>query len=170
VLGTSARPARSEVAVSVLPELRRIPLPRQRAEHALKMLIEAYAAPVGRLYLMQEGALRCVASTGIAAVSNLDAFVIEYWSEQMQDTLLTEVVSEATNHNAGTQVASFAEDGRTYRMITLRCAEHAPMAFVGIAALRLPTDVSVSTNAWEIAAALGSALYEIGDAEVVSPD
>jgi hypothetical protein len=30
--------------------------------------------------------------------------------------------------------------------------------------------VSLSTNAWQIAAALGGALYEIGDAEVVSPD
>jgi hypothetical protein len=170
VLGTSTRPARSEVAVSVLPELRRIPLPRQRAEHALKVLSEAYSASVGRLYLVQEGALRCVASMGVAAASGLDAFVTEYWAEQMEDTLLTEVVSEATTHNAGSEIASFAEDGLSYRVITLRCAEHAPLAFVGIAALRLPTDVSLSTNAWQIAAALGGALYELGDAEVVSPD
>jgi hypothetical protein len=168
VLGTSARPARSEVAVSVLPELRRLPLPRQRAEHALKVLREAYAAQIGRLYLVQEGALRCVASMGVAAASCLDEFVTEYWTEQLEDTLPTEVVSEAATHDAG--AANFTEAGQSYRMITLRCAEHAPLAFVGVVALCLPSDVSLSTNAWEIAAALGGALYEIGDAEVVTPD
>jgi hypothetical protein len=170
VLGTSARPARSEVAASVLPELRRIPVARERAARALKLLNEAYAAPAGRLYLVQDGALRCVASMGVAAVSGLDAFVSAYWSDQMEDTLLTEVVSEATVKDAGIAVASFNEGGVTYRMVTLRCVEAAPTAFVGIAALRFPLDVSVSTNAWEIAAALGSALYELGDAQVVAPD
>jgi hypothetical protein len=170
VLGTSGRPVRSEIAVSVLPELRRIPLPTQRAAHALKMLSEAYAAPSGRLYLFQDGALRCVANMGVAAASGLDAFVSAHWSDQMEDTLLTEVVSAASVNLTGIDVASFVEAGVIYRMITLRCVEAAPMACVGMAALRLPTDVSVSTNAWEIAAALGSAFYEIGDAQVVSPD
>jgi hypothetical protein len=170
VLGASARPARSEAAMSVLPELRSIPTARQRADRALELLSSAYDASAARLYLVQDDALRCVASRGVAAAVGLDAFVTAYWSAQMDDATLTEVISEPTHGVAATDVASFAtEDGATYRMVTLRC-EAVPMAYVGIAALRSAPQVSVSAPAWEIAAALGSALYELGDAQSVSLD
>jgi hypothetical protein len=170
VLGASERPGRSEAAMSVLPELRGISSATQRAERALELLSSAYDASAARLYLVQGDALRCVANRGVEAVAGLDEFVSAYWSEQLDDAALTEIVPEPSAGADGIDVASFAsKDGATYRMVILRC-DTAGLAHVGIAALRSGPQVSVSTRAWDLAAALGSALYELGDAQSVMLD
>ena len=100
----------------------------------------------------------------------LDTFANGYWSQQLDDSLLT---AGLTQLNSGVELldggAWTHPTGLVYRLLLLTAQFRGRLAFVGLAALAVETANTLDTNVCQLAGVVCERLLELGEVQGVYP-
>ena len=141
-----------------------------RAQRALALLLEA-AGSGGRgwLYLAQESGLSLAASQPEPPDGELDALVRRYWL-QLQDADSATVVVPRGKDASLLSSDVWTRDDERLQPIILHSSTPAGVRRIGVAVLVANDNAAFGTRAWEIAGALSTMLFELGDARGIALD
>jgi hypothetical protein len=146
--------------------------PEERAARVLERLCALARAPGGQLFLIgadRELAVK-VAQRAAPPSAEACAFVRAFFAQQLDDLLLSEVVTRATHMQSLPGVATYyGDDGVDHHLIVLSCKPHGETVLVGVAMLAANRDARVGPELVARANALAAELVAAGDSPGVKP-
>jgi hypothetical protein len=169
VLSDAGGAVRRAAATKVTAALRRVVDPAGRVLRALELLCEAAACAGGQLYLSQDAGLVRAATLGMsaAAASALDEFAVRHWALQLDGEMDTDVIPAGSEPGTPALETWTSADGTAHRVAVLKSAVAGSLLYVGLIVLLADGQFECPPQYWELSAAIGTRLYELGDAQGV---
>jgi len=166
VLSAGARASRARAATPAIRALCGLGTPEERAARVLERLCSLTQTSSGHLFLVAadgELAQRAIVGAQPPSAEALE-FVRGFFAQQLDDALLSDVVSRATHQLSLPGIATYyAEDGVDRHLILLSCKADSTWIFAGVALIAADSGARVAPEVVVQASLMAAELLAAGD-------